>query len=287
MIEPVATRVSANGLAHRVLRWDPAGGDAPGAPIVLAHGFLDHAWSWHPVAQHLVAAGRRVLAFDWRGHGETEWIGAGGYYHFPDYVLDLHALLPAIAGSEYALVGHSMGGTACAMFAGTRPEGLRSVVLCEGLGPPAMPLESFADRMSSFVASVARARAPRASRAMRDVDDAARRLRQQHADLDETLARFLAEKGTRAIEGGLEWRFDPLHRTTSPTPFRPEGLGSLLARIEVPTLLVRGTRGYRTDDHDARVAAIPRASEIVLDDVGHMMHWQAPDRLARAILEHT
>lgn len=282
MIEPVATRVRANGLEHRVLQW----GQGEGAPIVLAHGFLDHAWSWHLVAQHLVAAGRRVIAFDWRGHGETEWIGRGGYYHFPDYVLDLHALLPGIAGTDYALVGHSMGGTACAMFAGTAPAGLRSLVLCEGLGPPAVPLEAVADRLTAFVTSVARARAPRTSRAMRDLDDAARRLRQQHGDLDETLSRFLAEKGTREIEGGLEWRFDPLHRTTSPVPFRPEGLCALLARVEVPVLVVTGTRGFRTEDHAARVAAIPRAREIVLDDVGHMMHWHAPDRLARAILDH-
>lgn len=282
-IAPVSSRVRANGLEHHVLTW----GNAGGPPIVLAHGFLDHAWSFHFVAQHL-APRRRVLAFDWRGHGQTEWIGRGGYYHFPDYVLDLTELLPAIAGAEYDLVGHSMGGTACAMFAGTRPPGLRSLVLCEGLGPPAMPLEALADRLTSFVASVARARRPRSDApVMRDLDDAAQRLRQQHGDLDETLARLLAQKGTREVPGGLEWRFDPLHRTTAPMPFRPEGLCSLLARIEPPVLVVSGTRGFRTEDHATRVAAIPRAREVDLDGVGHMMHWHAPDRLARAILEHT
>lgn len=281
-IVPTESRIRANGLVHRVLAWGPE----EGAPIVLAHGYLDHAWSYHLLAQRLARAGRRVLAFDWRGHGETEWIGRGGYYHFPDYLLDLSELLPQLAGDRYDLLGHSMGGTACAMFAGTRPSGLRRLVLCEGLGPPANAHDAFADRASAFLASVARARAS-TPRPMRDLEDAAKRMRSQHGDLDDALALFVAEKGTRELDGGQrEWRFDPLHRTSSPMPFVLEGFRALLARIEVPVLVVTGSRGYRTEDHATRVAAIPDAREAVIEDVGHMMHWHAPDALARAVLDH-
>jgi pimeloyl-ACP methyl ester carboxylesterase len=278
---PTELRVRANGLVHRALAWGPAEGE----PILLAHGFLDHAWSWRAVASHLAAAGRRAIAFDWRGHGETDRVGAGGYYHFADYVLDLAELAPQLAGGgAYDLVGHSMGGTACAMFAGARPAGLRSLVLCEGLGPPEVPATALADRLPAWLDGVARTRAA-TPKPMRDAADAARRLRQQHAELGEALALFLAEKGTHPTEGGVAWSFDPLHRTTSPYPFLRAGLLALLARIEVPVLVVTGTRGFRTPDHAERVAAIPGALERELE-ASHMMHWYAPDALARAVLEH-
>ena len=285
MIEPVESTVRANGLAHRVLTW----GADPGRPLVLAHGYLDHAWSFHFVAQSLVHAGRRVVAFDWRGHGESERVGAGGYYHFTDYVLDLSELMPQLAPEGYDLLGHSMGGTACAMFAGTRPAGLRTLVLCEGFGPPTSPPESLADRLTAFVDSVARERARQAapSRPMADLDDAMRRLRVQHPGLPDAPARFLAEKGTRPRGTGREWCFDPLHRTTSPVPFQREGLMSLLARIEVPTLSVRGARGFATEDHAERLASLRDVREVVLDDAGHMMHWEAPEALAAALVAHT
>lgn len=290
-VAPRERRVRANGLEHRVLEWSPPGpaSAASSAPIVCAHGFLDHAWSFHFVAQHLARAGRPVLAFDWRGHGETEWIGRGGYYHFVDYVLDLTELVPSLsAGAPCHVVGHSMGGTACAMWAGTRPVGLRSLTLCEGLGPPAAPLESAPDRIAGWLASIARARAP-APRPMRDLDEAAARMRTQHGDLDHDLARWLAEKGTRPLEdgSGLAWRFDPLHRTSSPLPFRPESFRALLARIEAPVRIVSGTRGFRTADHDERVAAIAAPhDEVILEGAGHMMHWHAPADLAAAVLAH-
>lgn len=286
MIAPTETRIRANGLEHEVLDWGPAG---PEPPIVIAHGFLDHAWSFAALAERLARAGRRVFAFSWRGHGQTDWIGPGGYYHFPDYILDLAELLPRLLERASArrcdLVGHSMGGTASAMFAGTRPAVLRSLVLCEGLGPPAAPPEAYADRLAAFLASVARVRAS-APRPMRDLDEAIARLRARHEDLDEASARLLAERGTRPVPGGLLWRFDPLHRTSAPVPFSREAFLALLRRIEVPVLVVSGSRGFRTEDHAERVAAIRDVREVVLEGAGHMMHWSAPDALARAILDH-
>src|SRR5262245_2914075 len=133
MIEPSESFVGANGLSHHVLEWNAGGSQT----VVCCHGFLDLAWSWHWVAQHLAEAGLRVVAFDWRGHGETEHVGRGGYYHFADYALDLHELWPKLAPDGAHLAGHSMGGTATAYFAGVRPKGLRTLTSIEGIGPPA------------------------------------------------------------------------------------------------------------------------------------------------------
>src|SRR5689334_14139214 len=126
--------VRANGLAHHVVEW---GQPSTHTPLVLLHGFLDLAWSFDALAR-LLAPSRRVIALDFRGHGETEHVGAGGYYHFPDYVLDLDELVRAVGldASPFHLLGHSMGGTVATLFAATRTTLVRSLVLVEGLGPP-------------------------------------------------------------------------------------------------------------------------------------------------------
>lgn len=123
---------------------------------------------------------------------------------------------------------------------------------------------------------------------MRSLAEAAERLRAQTSELPDERAFFLAEKATKPAPGGrgLVWRFDPLHRTTSPTPFDATVFSRFLSRIAVPTSVVSGSRGFRTRDHAARVAALPRAHEAEIADVGHMIHWLRPEELASAILEH-
>ncbi len=274
-------RLKVNGLSHHVITWNDEGSPT----IVLCHGFLDLAWSFEPLAEHLAAAGLRVAAFDWRGHGETDHVGAGGYYHFPDYVLDLHELMPLLASGEVHVVGHSMGGTAAAMYAGTHPRVPRTLTLIEGLGPPAFTGEP-PDKMIAWLDSIDRQRR-RAQQPMRDLADAVKRLRAQTPELPIELAYRLAERATMpAAEGGLVWRFDPLHRTTSPAPFSAEWFVAFLERIEAPTLIVSGSRGFRTEDHPARVSALKGAREIEIDDVGHRIHWLKPAALGDAILSH-
>ena len=71
----------ATGLTYHVLDWPAAAAAERAAPFVLVHGFTDLAHAWDDVAARLVDHGR-VVAPDLRGHGDSDWIGAGGYYHF-------------------------------------------------------------------------------------------------------------------------------------------------------------------------------------------------------------
>jgi pimeloyl-ACP methyl ester carboxylesterase len=276
--------VGPRGLRLRVCAWDgptnPA--SAPGgdrAPVVVLHGFLEQGAAWDRVATRL---GRRVVAPDQRGHGRSDHVGAGGWYHFPDYVGDVDAVVRAIGG-PVDLVGHSMGGTVAALFAGAVPEAVRRLVLVEGLGPPDST-EAAVHRMREYLRD---RRTPPAHGLVKDVEDAARRMRKPNPGIPEEVARALAERTLRSSEGGLRWTWDELHRARAPTPFSVDLFRRFLAEIRCPVLLVDGGRSpFALPDDPERIAAFPSPPRrVVLPDAGHLVHHDDPEGLARVIRE--
>lgn len=270
---PVRERlVRANGLLHHVIEW---GDEAAREVVLLAHGFLDLAWGFALIAPRLVREGRKVVAFDWRGHGESEWVGRGGYYHFVDYVLDLHELVPQISSVPLHLVGHSMGGTASTLYAATHPERIRTLSLLEGLGPPAEDVNKAPDRVKRWLTGVDAVRRETEPPKLRDLAHARERLLARNAELDPDFVTLLAEKGTRPHPSGdgLAWRFDPLHRTASPMGFEITRFMQFVRLIEAPTLVIAGEQGMRVGDDDVRLAALKHGKSAVIGGAGHMMHW--------------
>jgi pimeloyl-ACP methyl ester carboxylesterase len=273
------TTLIANGLAHHVIRW----GTQP-VDVVLCHGFLDIALSFDGVARRLVDAGHGVVSFDWRGHGRSQWVGAGGYYHFPDYVLDLDELMPQWTDAPVHVVGHSMGGTACAMYAAARPERVRTLSLIEGLGPPEMEPRDPAARLRAWLVGVEKVR-QKSARPIANAREALMRMRVQNPELGEDLGLFLIEHSTEEVEGGLRWSFDPLHKTWAPRPFQAALFAEVLSAIEAPTLVVAGERGFRLEDEQQRMARIRNHRFVEIPNVGHMIHWFAADELAAALVQ--
>src|SRR5947207_3597120 len=93
MSPPTVRRVPlATGLAYNVLEWDAPSDHT----VLLLHGFLDNAWTWQRLVESGLGLPAHVVAPDWRGHGDSDWVGAGGYYHFLDYVADLASLVALV-----------------------------------------------------------------------------------------------------------------------------------------------------------------------------------------------
>ncbi|MCU1280956.1 MAG: putative hydrolase, partial [bacterium] len=85
-----------------------------GPTVVLAHGYLDDHGGWDEVVPLLVAAGRRIVRFDQRGHGRSN-IGADGLS--PRAMAgDYRAVLEHFDVNDGVLVGHSMGGFLSIVF---------------------------------------------------------------------------------------------------------------------------------------------------------------------------
>ena len=282
MAEPVESTLNVNGLSHHLICWD--GG---GETILLCHGFLDIGWGYDRCARLLSNAGYKVYAFDWRGHGETEWIGNGGYYHFADYILDLESLITQLSKEKLHLVGHSMGGVACCLYGGVRSNRLYSLTLIEGMSPPPSDDDGTTGRVDRWLKTVSRVRAA-SPRKMKNTAEALKRMRAKNPDLPDDFGTFLAERSTKpAADGeGLNWRFDPMHLTPSPMPYRVDSFSHFLSNISVPTLIVLAENGLRLENEADRIADIPQTRVVEFPDAGHMVHWFHPAELAKEILAH-
>jgi pimeloyl-ACP methyl ester carboxylesterase len=272
----------ATGLTYNVLEWDHATSDTT---IVLVHGFLDLAYGWREVAEKL-AARSHVIAPDLRGHGDSDWIGAGGYYHFLDYVADLDEVIARCARTRLVVVGHSMGGGVVAYWAGTRTQRPAALALLEGLGPPDQSDTELGGRTAQWIDGWRTARAK--VKPMASIDDAANRLRKHDPLLGEALARDLATAGTCATPGGLTWKHDPLHLTMGPYPFRKDHAAKYWRRIACPVLVVDGDKSFMNlpdPERAARRAEIASCRHVTLAGAGHMMQRHQPDALATLLGE--
>jgi pimeloyl-ACP methyl ester carboxylesterase len=286
MNQPLSRRVTVDsGLDLHLLEW---GGERPELEhtVVLVHGFLDLAWGWEDLVLAGLAERFHVIAFDQRGHGDSDRIGPGGYYHFMDYVADLASLLERTGRQRVSLVGHSMGGTVVSYYAGAFPDRVARLALLEGVGPP----EDSADlpeRTRHWIRgwTAARSKSPRA---YPDVAAAARRLQQQDAKLGAELALRLAERGTRELpDGSRTFKHDPLHLTRGPYPFRSSFARSFWERITCPVLLVEGSDSpfQYLEGREERLATFRDARTHVITGAGHMMQRHAPEALCRVLCE--
>ena len=131
--------LTLHGRRIRLHEHVPASG-AHDEAIVLLHGIAGSAETWVPVLDRCATLGRRVLALDLPGHGESEAPRA-------DYGLGAMASIVrdvlAVSGVRHAtVVGHSLGGGIAMQFAYQFPEMCDRLVLVgsAGLGPEVSPV---------------------------------------------------------------------------------------------------------------------------------------------------
>lgn len=248
--------MSAVPLAH-----SDAGRGAPA--LVFLHYYAGSRRAWDGVAAALAAppsgAARRCVAADLRGFGDSPAPPTG--YAVADSADDGAALVAALGLDRYVLVGHSMGGKCAMALAARRPPGLAGLVLVAPSPPTPEPMtdESRAHTLASYgdrAAAVATAR------------------RITVRPLAPPLFEQVVADSLRTARPA----WDAWMRTGS-----REDISARMPRVDVPTLLVAGgadpvmDRGMLEREVRDRIRG---ARMTVVDGVGHLVPYEAPDELA-------
>jgi pimeloyl-ACP methyl ester carboxylesterase len=255
-----------------------------GEMAVLLHGWLDHAGSFDLLAPLLPG---RTVALDFRGHGDSQWVGPGGFYHFVEYIADLDGALELLSPQEQVrIVGHSMGAAAALIYAATRPARVSHLTMIDAV-PLSISTQEIPARLGSYLEDLRHI--PRKRRRVDSVDDAAQRLMRNNASLSEKAARTLAAGGTSRDpeqENALAWKWDPLLRAHSPLPISEPVVQLICAEAKVPVLAIRGERGMMPQEPELR-ARFPhlKMSVHTIPGTGHHAHLDAPSEVARLVAE--
>src|SRR5580698_8278979 len=120
--------------------------EGEGEPIVLIHGFASNKevnWVGPGWVSALTRAGRRVIALDNRGHGQSSKLYDPAAYHSSIMAEDVRALIEHLRLPRADVMGYSMGARNTAFLALSHPDRVRSAVLgglgihlVEGVGLP-------------------------------------------------------------------------------------------------------------------------------------------------------
>ena len=253
-----------------------------GEMTLLLHGWLDHAGSFDLLAPLLPG---RTVALDFRGHGDSQWAGPGGFYHFVEYIADLDGALEILSPQEpVSIVGHSMGAAAALIYAALCPGRVSHLTMMDAV-PLSISTEEIPARLTSYLEDLRHT--PRKRRRVESIEDGAQRLMRNNPSLSEKTARLLAAGGISPDpeqENALAWKWDPLLRAHSPLPISEPVLQLVCAQATTPILVIRGETGMLPHEPQLR-ARFPHLQMSVqtVPGIGHHVHLDAPEEVAKLI----
>ncbi|WP_338106323.1 alpha/beta hydrolase [Ramlibacter henchirensis] len=267
-------------------RWRGAGGlwiagDAWGDPrhplVILLHGGGQTRHAWKGTGRALGAAGYHAVAFDARGHGDSEWAN-DGMYSQDVTVQDLRCVVQALGDGPCILVGASMGGGTSLVAAAERSVGARALVLVDIA--PRIETKGI-EHIRAFMR-----RNPDGFASLEEVADAIASYQPHRARPANLLG--LAKNVRQRANGRLYWHWDPRfllgHRDLVR---RQQRLEECARALTIPTLLVRGAHSdVLSDEGVAQFKALAPHSEFVsIASAGHMVAGDRNDAFGDAVLE--
>jgi pimeloyl-ACP methyl ester carboxylesterase len=271
----VERTVKVNSITLHYLDWGPA--DAPA--VVLLHGVTGHARVWDHLAERLVP-GRRVLALDQRGHGDSD-PAPDDDYRVATMADDVAAFAGSLRLDRFALVGHSMGGRIAIKYAADHAARLERLVIVD-IGP------------DIALAGLQRVRAMMAQSPERIESEewAVEYIRRANPLQDPGLLRERVRHGLKRLpDGGLTWKYAKGLRDMMRAGRRDAvDLWEPLSRIPCPTLVVRGAESdiLSPDVAKKMTERLPDGRVIELARAGHTVPADRPDEFAselRAFLD--
>ena len=258
------------GLVLRGLTW----GDSRCPSVLLLHGGGETCQAWRGFAKRLVCAGYFVLAFDARGHGESDW-ARDGNYAVDAFGSDIGAIAAWI-GRPTAVVGFSAGGLA-AFYA----IGANLVHNC-----PALVLIDIAIRPKLAGTDQIRRFLTSAPDGFASVDEACSAVAVYHRlktlPKTESMARNLRQQAN----GRWQWHWDPRKLDVPLGDLRAQKLLDVSEGVTLPIVVLRGATSEVTDQANIAemLTVLPQLEVQTVPECGHKFARDGHDGYADAIM---
>lgn len=255
-------RIKRRDLEAALARPEPVLGEA-GIPIVLLHGFGASKANWAALLPRLQPHGR-VIRIELPGHGQQRRTAQ----NLSGMVAAVLAELDELGLLAVHLVGHSLGGAIAAKIATLGKIEIRSLTLLApaGLGP---------DIDGAFLDGFLRATRPESLRPW---------LGRLVADPDVLPEGFAAAVLRERCQEGLALPQQTLAQAVFPDGTQAIEILDDLRRLTMPLRVIWGLQDAIIPASQAR--HLPGSVAVHrLEGVGHMPHVEAPDLVARLILE--
>jgi len=273
-----ATRLSVEGsfvtLSDGVTHYE-LGGDGRGPVVVLVHGFSVPGFIFDPTFDFLTKNGFRVLRYDLFGRGYSDRPQTP--YNIDLFVRQLHELLNVLGLKSVNLLGLSMGGPITASFLDQFPDSVARHILIDPAG--AQPIE-----LPPLLQMV---KLPMVGELLLGLFGSAGLVKGIAADLftPELVRQFQAKYKVQMQFQGFKRAILSTMRNHMLDSFHE--VYERIGRMDKPTLLFWGRQDHTVPfEHSTDLCkAIPHARLHVIENCGHIPHYEKPGEVNRILLE--
>ncbi|GAA4546595.1 alpha/beta hydrolase [Pseudonocardia xishanensis] len=265
-MEPGRHPLTMPGAAGRLAadRWAPPSRPRRGS-VVLLHGGGQTRHSWRHTGSRLAAEGWTAIAYDLRGHGDSDW-AEDGDYTLDAHVADLRGALSTLDDPP-VLVGASLGGMTSLLALAVEPDLARGLVLVDVT--PTTERAGTAEITEFMRSGVG---------GFDTLDEAAAAVAAYNPLRTRPPRPEGLQKNLRRRDGRWYWHWDPRlleQRQTDPDVQEQNARRARAAArgLTVPTLLVRGrqSRVVSTAGAQELLSLVPSARLVDVEGAGHMV----------------
>jgi pimeloyl-ACP methyl ester carboxylesterase len=257
-----------------------ATGPATGPTLLFLHGSGQTRQSWGSALAEANKRGYRAISLDLRGHGDSDW-SPDGEYTLDRFADDIRQVI-ATLGCEPMLIGASLGGIIGMMIAAAPPPRLRALVLVDITARVEM---SGANEVIAFMDS-----APNGFGSLEEAAEAVAAYLPHRPRPKNTEG---LKRNLRLRNGRYHWHWDPafmrMGRDASGNlkADQPDRLENLARAIDIPTLLIRGSRSRIVSVAGARefLEMVPHAEFVDIAGAHHMVAGDANDAFNTAVFD--